>query len=356
MDHLEMKRRLAAIDNLTPKKFLTTNPPLTEATKEKLNNVEDLQMRSRRAATVSLQSVEKRLKVIEVRLLKENRTFPRDSLSHRGRDGRDGRDGPAGPAGPPGPPGRQGTPGNPGTPGTPGTPGIAGTPGRDGRDGRRGLTGPQGPPGPRGDVGPTGKAGIPGPPGPQGQKGQEGQELSGVNYVRWGRTNCSGDAQVVYSGFIASGYYTHKGGGGEYICLPNKPKYGKYTSGFDRGGRIYGTEYEDSFPFNRNVQEHDAPCVVCYVRSRGTQLMMPARDDCPRGWTEEYHGYLMTEHHGHTMSRNFICVDQEPESVPGSHSNHNGALLYLVEPDCGHLSNCPPYHSGRELTCAVCTK
>jgi len=67
MDHLEMKQRLAAIDNLTPKKFLTTNPPLTEARKEKLNNVEDLQMRSRRAATVSLQSVGKRLKVIEVR-------------------------------------------------------------------------------------------------------------------------------------------------------------------------------------------------------------------------------------------------------------------------------------------------
>ena len=52
-------------------------------------------------------------------------------------------------------------------------------------------------------------------------------------------------------------------------------------------------------PFKQNVHDHDAPCVVCYVRSRGTQLMIPARDDCPNRWTEEYHGYLMTEHWGH---------------------------------------------------------
>ena len=159
-----------------------------------------------------------------------------------------------------------------------------------------------------------------------------------------------------YPGFIASGYYSHKGGGGEYICVPSQPKYGKYTNGLDCGARIYGTEYQESFPFNRNVGNHDAPCVVCYVRSRGTQLMIPARDDCPRGWTEECHGYLMTEHYDHSMSRNFICVDHQPESVPGSHSSHNGALLYLVEANCGHFSGCPPYYNGRELTCAVCTK
>lgn len=51
-----------------------------------------------------------------------------------------------------------------------------------------------------GDVGPTGSIGPQGPPGPPGKKGQEGQGLSGVKYVRWGRTNCSGDAAVVYSG------------------------------------------------------------------------------------------------------------------------------------------------------------
>ena len=123
----------------------------------------------------------------------------------------------------------------------------------------------------------------------------------------------------------------------------------------EEGSMIQSMKRGPFNPFNRNVENHDAPCVVCYVRSRGTQLMIPARNDCPHGWTKEYHGYLMTQHYGYTRA-NFICVDQEPESVPGSHRNHDGALLYLVQADCGYLSTCPPYYQGRELTCAVCTK
>lgn len=45
--------------------------------------------------------------------------------------------------------------------------------------------------------------GIPGPTGPQGPKGERGprgQALSGAAYNHWGRTNCSGDASMVYSG------------------------------------------------------------------------------------------------------------------------------------------------------------
>lgn len=163
---------------------------------------------------------------------------------------------------------------------------------------------------------------------------------------------------MCYPGFIASGHHDNTGGGGNHICLPNQPKYGKYTNSFERTGAIYGAEYEvSSFnPFKQNVHDHDAPCVVCYVRSRGAQLMIPARDDCPNGWTEEYHGYLMTAHWNHKKPRDFICVDWDAESVPGSHANHNGALLYLVQANCGFFSTCPPYYEGRELTCAVCTK
>ena len=49
----------------------------------------------------------------------------------------------------------------------------------------------------------------------------------------------------------------------------------------------------------KNLHNHDAPCAVCYVESRGSMLMMPARNDCPSGWSEEDHGYLMTEHYRH---------------------------------------------------------
>ena len=51
-----------------------------------------------------------------------------------------------------------------------------------------------------GDNGPYGKLGRQGDPGPKGQKGQEGQGRSGVSYVRWGRTRCEGDGQIVYTG------------------------------------------------------------------------------------------------------------------------------------------------------------
>ena len=83
--------------------------------------------------------------------------------------------------------------------------------------------------------------------------------------------------------------------------------------------------------------------------------MMPARNVCPSGWTEEYHGYLMTAHYNHKSTRDYICVDREAEYVPRSQANQDGALLYLVEGVCGSLP-CLPYVNGRELTCAVCTK
>lgn len=121
---------------------------------------------------------------------------------------------------------------------------------------------------------------------------------------------------------------------------------------------MYGAEYEINYaysPFKSNLHDHDVPCAVCYVRSRVSQLMIPARNDCPSGWTEEYHGYLMSWHHGHKKSGDFICIDTDAEFVHGSKANRDGALLYLVEGQCGSLP-CLPYFNGRELTCAVCTK
>ncbi|KAJ7350109.1 hypothetical protein OS493_038395 [Desmophyllum pertusum] len=132
----------------------------------------------------------------------------------------------------------------------------------------------------------TGEAGkpgtnkpAPGPPGPKGSAGRPG--LEGPQGLK---------------GFVGSDQYNHYGGGGEYICLPNNPKYDKYKDGYQSESYIYGTEYEVSGynPFKNNLHDHDAPCAVCYVKSRATQLMIPARNDCPSGWTKEYYGYLMS--------------------------------------------------------------
>ena len=154
-------------------------------------------------------------------------------------------------------------------------------------------------------------------------------------------------------------WYNHQGGGVNYLCLPHNPKYDRYNDGNQYSGYVYGAEYQVSsysgYPFRRNLHDHEAPCVVCFVKSRGSMLMMPARNDCPSGWTEEYHGYLMTEYYNHKKQRDFICVDKDPEYIPGTSGNKNGALLYFVEGGC-HSLPCPPYVQHRELTCAVCTK
>lgn len=159
-------------------------------------------------------------------------------------------------------------------------------------------------------------------------------------------------------GIMGGEHYTHPGGGVNYLCLPHNPQYGSYKAGHQIGGRIYGTEYEvhDFNPFKtKNLHNYDAPCAVCFVNSRASVLMIPPRNDCPPGWTEEYHGCLMADRDIHKRSSDFVCVDENAEYVPGSGANRDGALLYPVEGGCVSLP-CPPYVVGRELTCAVCTK
>ena len=153
-------------------------------------------------------------------------------------------------------------------------------------------------------------------------------------------------------------HYTHTGGGSNYLCLSLDPIFDKTSSGGQREGYIYGTEYEVSSRqniFPGNLHDHDAPCAVCHTESRGSQFMIPGRNICPSGWTLEYKGYLMSGSYAHQGRTQFICVDANPEGTTGSHNNENGALLYFVDSDCGSLP-CPPYVHGKELTCAVCTK
>ena len=53
----------------------------------------------------------------------------------------------------------------------------------------------------------------------------------------------------------------------------------------------------------------------------------------------------------------FICVDEDAESVPFTHGAQGGVKLTPVQGKCYVLA-CGPYIVGRELslTCAVCTK
>ena len=209
-----------------------------------------------------------------------------------------------------------------------------------------------------GPVGLQGLAGRQGGKGDTGPAGPPGPTAGGVVYTRWGRTTCPNitGTQLVYAGRAAGSRHTHKGGAANYICLPSDPSYLQYTSGYQsHRDYIYGSEYESdqNGPLS-SVHNHNVPCVVCYVSTRETVLMIPARTTCPSSWTREYNGYLMAGRYSHYRTM-YECIDQNPESVSGSIGDASEALFYHVEATCRGIA-CPPYTAGRELACAVCTK
>ncbi|CAH1793932.1 unnamed protein product [Owenia fusiformis] len=271
-----------------------------------------------------------------------------------------------------------------------------------GRDGRDGMVGPQGPPGQQGPPGPAGRDGRDGLTG-QGlstedisnlveafhtnycinrSTGAQGTQVSpapigssppgtgGATYVRWGRTTCPTNVEQVYSGIAGKSHHIDKGGGVNYLCLPRDPEWGKTMAGWQTASfaNIQGVEFElgsnnpfltDNYPDPSQpaswLHNHDVVCTVCRVPERGSQIMIPAHKSCPDTWTLEYNGYLMSEGYKNSKS-DYICLDEAPEADEGGHEDKNGALLLVVEADCGHTLPCPNYQHGFEVTCAVCTK
>ena len=226
--------------------------------------------------------------------------------------------------------------------------------GRDGRDGSQGTPGAPGKDGRDGRDGEKGESGVQGPRGEKGEQGPPGPASGGVTYVRWGRTSCPSvtGTELIYHGLMAGSWHQNSGGGANYLCMPHNPQYSEYTPGVQGYSPIYGTEYQASGPH----YDHNAPCAVCYASTRATVLMLPARLECPFSWTLEYHGYLMSAYKASSNGRTmYECVDKNPNTLPGSASDTNGALLYHIEASCNGLP-CGPYDAQKELTCAVCTR
>ena len=185
--------------------------------------------------------------------------------------------------------------------------------------------------------------------------------IPATTYIRWGRSNCPGDSEVVYSGFAGGSYYNHQGGASSMVCLPKDPIWKNHDSRLQDGGLMYGVEYDDRYGSDResiitgkNHYEKDVPCVVCEV-PRSVMIMIPGRSECYPGWTRQYWGYLMSGHYKLPGANDYYCVDADQEATFGRGANDNGYLLYFVEARCGSLP-CPPYNNGWELTCVVCTK
>jgi hypothetical protein len=80
-------------------------------------------------------------------------------------------------------------------------------------------------------------------------------------------------------GQAGGNYYTNKGGGSNYLCLPNDPDNGKpYSFPNDV---LYGAEYHTGSSMKisgyDNLYQKDVPCAVCRRRGRSSVLMIPGK-------------------------------------------------------------------------------
>ncbi|XP_052063607.1 short-chain collagen C4-like isoform X2 [Mytilus californianus] len=183
------------------------------------------------------------------------------------------------------------------------------------------------------------------------------QQDIGVTYVRWGKKTCPANSDIVYTGQAGGNYYTNKGGGSNYLCLPSDPENGKSYS-YDNDG-LYGAEYEinsSSKPSGlpTSLYDKEVPCSVCRQKGKVSVLMIAGRKSCYKGWQSEYNGFLMSESKNHN-NKDFICMDGDAKPLDNRSSNENGALIYPIRAKCGSL-RCPPYKDNTEVLCTVCTK
>ena len=137
----------------------------------------------------------------------------------------------------------------------------------------------------------------------------------------------------VHLGMMAKAHYAH-GGGVNYLCLPRGPAEPENKqAGHQSGAYIYGVEYQTSATpnFFRELHDQDAPCAVCEAETRSQQLMVPAKNTCPEGWTLEYDGVLASHHSGHKGS-DFVCLANSAKAANDSNAaNQDGGLLYVTE-------------------------
>ncbi|VDI45170.1 Hypothetical predicted protein [Mytilus galloprovincialis] len=178
----------------------------------------------------------------------------------------------------------------------------------------------------------------------------------GVTYVRWGKKECPKGVDMVYTGQVGGNHYSHKGGGVNYLCLPNNPENGKAFK--TDNTQLFGTEYETTGGHKptgmKDMHQKEVPCAVCHQRKKSVLLMIPARKTCYKGWTSEYSGYLLTDHKTYS-SKEYLCVDKHSEPLDNKAGNEDGALLYGISTKCGSL-RCPPYKDAVDVQCVVCTK
>ncbi|CAG2245562.1 unnamed protein product [Mytilus edulis] len=179
------------------------------------------------------------------------------------------------------------------------------------------------------------------------------------------RYKCLYNSVCVISGQVGGNGYRNKGGGSNYLCLPNDPKNGLHQS--YSNDQIYGSKYELSSSmkpsgWSESMNHNEVPRVVCYQKRRyqvpkfwinttritylsrityiyieDNMLDITEEDNiktCYKGLNSEYNGYMMSERVNH-YRRDYACVNIDAEPLDSKNASEKSALFYSIRTKCG---------------------
>lgn len=83
-----------------------------------------------------------------------------------------------------------------------------------------------------------------------------------------------------FSGQVGGNQHSYRGGGVNYLCLPNDPQNGQHQS-YDND-QVHGGEYRldaktKPSGWSESMGDKEIPCAVCYQKRRSAVIMIPGK-------------------------------------------------------------------------------
>lgn len=165
---------------------------------------------------------------------------------------------------------------------------------------------------------------------------------TGTTFTHWGKSVCSEQSNVVYTGFAAGAPSKSMASGGNYQCLPSVLGPSRILKG--KLAYLRGVLREEA----DTDTVHGILCSTCLLkRSLGTKIFV-GRTSCPENWNLEYSGFIMTPKFGFQPAQ-MMCMDEKPS--PNNVLKYDDAIVLThITADC---QNC---NSRKFVTCVVCSQ
>jgi hypothetical protein len=179
----------------------------------------------------------------------------------------------------------------------------------------------------------------------------------GSIFVHNGRRDCPSRAKRLFSGQLAGSEVS--GGGANYLCMVDEPLYrtasaAANSANADLASLEYGAQPSASasgFSAYARVRGFIVPCAVCQNPDANEHSFVNSgRQDCPAGFSEDFHGFLMAPAHTQWPG-SFVCVSDAPQTL-GTATGNLGEDIFFVETQAPQV---PGYVVFREISCAHCS-